>query len=159
MRRVRDRRLPDPFRAWIDRAEPLPPGVTVLPRTISVSADAAALALIGIGCVGLGVPCATLIATGAGWLSGGGLGILVLAPAVPFCVLIWVARRLWRTIGASRDQKAGALWQGVLVGPAGVLVRLAPDRCYPIPMDRFMRAQKWSGGGEDGVDFLRIETR
>ena len=38
-RRGTRRHLPDPFRAWINRAEPLPPGVIVLPRSISVSGD------------------------------------------------------------------------------------------------------------------------
>ena len=50
------------------------------------------------------------------------------------------------------------LRQGVLVGPDGVLVRLKPNRCYPIPMERFVRAEKWTGGGQDGIDYVRIET-
>ena len=36
-RRGTRRHLTDPFPAWINRAEPLPPGVIVLPRSISVS--------------------------------------------------------------------------------------------------------------------------
>ena len=54
---------------------------------------------------------------------------------------------------------AGALRQGILVGPEGILVRLAPNRCYPIPADRFVWAEEWSGGGVEGGDYLRIVTR
>jgi hypothetical protein len=74
-------------------------------------------------------------------------------------LLIWRVYRVGRAVGARRDQAASALRQGILVGPEGVLVRLAPNRCYPIPADRFMRAEEWSGGGAEGSDYLRIVTR
>ena len=156
MRRVRDSHLPDPFRAWIDRADPLPPGVTVLPRTVSVSGDVLALVVVGIGCVGIGVPIVTVVPQAEPRV--GGWAVVGLISVVLVGVLTWLAKRLWRTIGASRDQKAGVLRQGVLVGPDGVLVRLKPNWCYPIPMERFVRAEKWTGGGQDGIDYVRIKT-
>ena len=156
MDRISDRRLPEPFRAWIDRAAPLPPAVTVLPRVVSVTGGVLVASLALIGCVGMGVPMAIMVpraATGVGdWAVAG----LVAAAAVGF--LVWTLYRLGRMFGARRDQKAGVLRQGILIGPEGVLVRLTPNRCYPIPMDRFIRAEAWSGPGTEGSDYLRIVT-
>lgn len=156
MHRVSDRHLPEPFRSWIDRGSPLPPGVTVLPRVVSVTGAASVVLLAVLGCLGVGVPMATVVpraATGAGdWAIVG----LIAAATVGF--LSWTIYRLWRTICARFDQKHGVLRQGILVGPQGVLVRLTPDRCYPIPMDRFIRAEAWSGPGTEGSDYLRLVT-
>jgi hypothetical protein len=160
MRRVRDRDLREPFRAWIDRGVPLPPGVTVLPRNIDVFGDALALIILGGPCLVAG---GVFVGAVSGWLrhfpDTGGMVFLTLGLIVWLGVPIWAAHRLCRTIGARGDQKAGTLRQGVLVGPEGVLVRLAPNWCYPIPIDRYITAGKWSGGGSDGIDYLRIETR
>jgi len=156
MDRISDRRLPEPFRAWIDRAAPLPPGVTVLPRVVSVTGGVLVASLALIGCVGRGVPMAIMVpraATGVGdWAVAG----LVAAAAVGF--LVWTLYRLGRMFGARRDQKAGVLRQGILIGPEGILVRLTPNRCHPIPMDRFVRAEPWSGPGTEGGDYLRLVT-
>jgi hypothetical protein len=159
MRSVRDRRLPEPFRAWINRAEPLPPGVTVLPRTINVSLAVMVLIFPGMAFVGMGVAFIALFVPTGGLQGVGGLVFLALWSTISFGVPLWLVHRLWRTIGARRDQAAGTLRQGVLVGPEGVLVRLTPNRCYVIPMDRFVTAKEWSGGGDSGTDWLRIETR
>ena len=158
MRRVRDRRLPDPFRAWIDRAAPLPAGLTLLPRTINVSGDVWALVCVALPCMGMGVPVTFMVARSE--LEFGGWAVFVLILLVMISAVTWLALRLWRTIGARRDLTAGTLRQGVFVGPEGVLVRLMPNRCYPIPLDRFVKAEEWSGGGSDGgEDYVKIETR
>jgi membrane protein implicated in regulation of membrane protease activity len=156
-RRVRDRHLPEPFRSWIDRAAPLPPGVTILPRTVSVLGAVLLVFLAVIGCVGLGVPIATVVPRAD--LDAGGWAVVGLIAAALVGLLVWQVHRLGRAIGARRDRAAGALRQGILVGSEGVLVRLAPNRCYPILADRFLRAEEWSGGGVEGSDYLRIVTR
>jgi len=92
-------------------------------------------------------------------LDAGRVAVFVLFFIVLFGVPLWMAYWLWHTIGARRDQKVGTLRQGVLVGPEGVLVRLAPNRCYPVPMERFVTAKEWSGGGDEGTDWLTIETK
>jgi hypothetical protein len=156
MRRLRDRHLPDPFRAWINRARPLPPGVTLLPRTIDVWGDVLALVCVGMPCLAM----AGLIGSlSRSFLSDpDGVALFVLFFIVLLGVPLWMAYWLWRTLGARRDQQAGTLRQGVLVGPEGVLVRLAPNRCYPVPLERFVTAKEWSGGGDEGTDWLTIET-
>jgi hypothetical protein len=159
VRRVRDRRLPYPFRAWINRDKPLPQGVTVLPRTIDVSIDGWRLVYPGLGFVGMGVAFIVVIARTGDWRDVRALAFLALSSLILFGAPIWMACRLWRTIGAQRDQRAGTLRQGVLVGPEGILVRLTPNRCYPMPLEQFVTAEEWSGGGEDPSDWLRITTR
>ena len=159
MRRVRDRHLPEPFRAWIDRDAPLPPGVTVLPRTIDVWGNAFGLVQVGMGCVGLGALYVYVIARAVTLTEAGSLTFLALCGGLLLVLLVWFSRRLWSEIGASRDRKAGRLRQGVLIGPEGVLVRLTPDRCYPVPMDHFVRAEEWTNGTEDSATYVRIVTR
>lgn len=156
MRPVRGHRLSEPFRTWIDRAVPLPSGVTVLPRIVNVTSDGLAVVLAVIGCVGIGTPMAAVAPRTE--MGAGGWAVFALISAALLGFLSWNVYRLWRTIRARRDEKAGALRLGILVGPEGILVRLTPNRCYPIPMDRFVRAERWSGGGEDGSDYLRVVT-
>ena len=48
MRALPDRRLPEPYRAWIDRGVPLPSGVQVLPRTVDLGSDALAFLSLGV---------------------------------------------------------------------------------------------------------------
>lgn len=159
MRRVRDRKLAEPFRTWIDRDLPLPDGVVVLPRTIELSLDVVRLVYPGLGFLAMGVAFIALFGTSVGWPGAGGVAFLALSSLILFGVPLWLAHRLWRTFQARRDQQAGRLRLGILVGPQGMLVRVIPSWCYPIPLDRFVRATIWSGGGEDGCDWLRIETR
>jgi hypothetical protein len=159
MRRVRDRYLPEPFRTWINRAEPLPPGVILLPRTISVSSDVWRLATVGTLCAVMGVVFITLIATTVGLSNPRCWTFLLPSTLILFGVPSWMGHRLWHTIGARRDQTAGTLRQGILIGPEGVLVRLLPNWCYPIALERFVKAVEWSGGGsEGGEDYVKIET-
>src|SRR4029078_3220476 len=79
---------------------------------------------------------------------------------VCFGLPLWMAHRLWHTLAARRDQRAGPLRQGVFVSAEGILVRLLPNWCYPVPMDQFVKAEEWSSGGSDGgEDYVRMENR
>jgi len=158
MRRVRDRRLPHPFREWIDRALPLPDGVVVLPRAVSVATDALQFAYPGLAMVGMGVFFTFLVMQTGGWRDGWALIFLVISWLILFGLPLLLARRLWQTIHARQDQRVGVLRQGVIVGREGVLIRLQPNCCYPIALDDFVKAEEWRGGGEDGTDHLRIVT-
>ena len=159
MRRIRDRHLPQPYRAWIDKTSPLPNGVVVLPRTIQVAQEVRVLVFPGVALVGMGAAFIALFAPADVWQNAGALGFLALSSAITFGVPLWMALRLVRTIDARRDQRANVLRQGILVGPEGLLVRLRAGRSYLVPLARFIGAKVWSGGGESGTDWLGIETR
>lgn len=159
MRRVRDRHLPDPFRRWADRGEPLPPGVIVLPRTVDVLGNLMGVAQVGLGCVGMGWVTARWIVPSTDLTRPGNAALLALFWCVLLALLGWFARKLWSAVGARRDRGRGRLRQGVLVGREGVLVRLSPDRCYAVRMDRFVRAEEWTNGSEDSPTYVRIVTR
>jgi hypothetical protein len=157
MRRVRDKNLPVPFRQWIDRDYALPSDVTVLPRVISPLTEFM-LFVVGLaGCGAMGTLLFTVIPeftlSSESWIA------IVLIAAAMLGYLLWVGRRLWTALAAYRDRKAGDLRLGIIVGPEGVLVRMNPGRCYPVFTDRFVRAEPWSGGGENGSDYLRIVTK
>lgn len=64
-------------------------------------------------------------------------GVCFLLGLIPWYLL----RRLSNTIGAWLQLKRGTLRQGILVGPEGVLVRMEPNRCYAIALDRFVNAK------------------
>lgn len=160
MRKIRDHRLPDPFRAWIDLAQPLPEHVTVLPREVDVSLAVMRLAYPGLGFLGMGVAFIVVaVKTSSDPPPVGVLAFLALSSLILFGVPVWLVLQWRHTLQARRDQRADNLRQGVLVGQEGVLVRLKPNSCYPVPMDRVITASEWSGGGEDGTDWLRIETK
>ena len=142
MRALADRRLPEPYRAWVDRAAALPPGVVLLPRTIDVGHDALLLVALTLP---LGVVGAFFLMMASrvqpatdGWapfLMTGLVGVgLWIAPVL-------LLRRLARTIGASADLERGVLRQGIFIGAEGALVRMEPDTCHPIPADRFVSAK------------------
>jgi hypothetical protein len=109
-----------------------------------------------MGCVGVGVPMATVVPLAAA--GAGDWAVIGLIAAASIGFLVWTVSRLWRMISARRDQKAGVLRLGIIVGPEGLLVRFTPNWCYPVPMDRFVRAEEWSGPGTEGSDYLRIVT-
>jgi hypothetical protein len=164
-RPVRDRRLAQPYRSWIDGKTPLPANVRLLPRSVAViyelsrylpitfatSAMAVVILIMFWPLMVLGEPVVIVVAGGVCILLG---------------LIVWyLLRRLIHTIGAWFQLKRGTLRQGILVGPEGVLVRMEPNRCFVIALDRFvkakvdvglLRANKWSRHRET-PDFV-IET-
>ena len=160
MRTRPDRSLAEPYRSWIDRSRPLPPQVRLLPRTVSVTLDL--ITFLGLGglCGGMGAFLLVMLswvleARPVPWLAG-----LVLAAVGLGLVLVplLLGRRLWLTLGARRDQRGGVLRQGILLGPAGLLVRLEPNRCYPVGADRFVGATYRESRGRTPKTFFRLET-
>ena len=163
-RAVRDNAMPEPYRSWIDRSKPLPASVRLLPRALNVFYDLGIFLILGLMFAGM----AALIVLIMPWRATGAPVIMVLVIGimvsglliVPFVLL----RRLIRTIVATRDQKRGVLRQGILVGPEGLLVRIEPNDCFPVPADRFLGAElRISGGPTDNdhaveKEYFRIET-
>lgn len=139
MRKIRDQHLQEPFRAWIDPAQPLPEDVTVLPREVDVSLAVMRLVYPGLGFLGIGVAFIVVAAmTSSAPPPAGVFAFLALSSLILFGISVWLILQWWHTLHARRDQRAGNLRQGVLVGPEGVLVRFKPNACYPVPMDRLI---------------------
>ncbi len=144
MRAISDRKLPEPYRSWIDRAAALPPNVRLFPRTIKVGTDLMFFLLLGVMFGGMG----TMFFVGL-WNfpsgNGGWPARIVLAGvgAALWLVPLLLGRRLWFAIFAQRDSRRGTLRQGIMVGPEGVLVRMEPNRCHPIAVDRFIVARRF----------------
>ena len=142
MRAISDRTLPEPYRSWIDRSASLPSAVRVLPRTVDLGSDLVAFLALGsmfgvMGALFVLLPPWRFDPATEGWRP-----YLVLAA---LCSALWsvpllLLRRVALTLGAQADLKRGTLRQGVLVGPEGMLVRMEPNRCHPIPLDRFVLA-------------------
>src|SRR5262249_28750034 len=53
LRRVRDRGLAEPYRSWIDPAQPLPAEVHLLPRSVNVVFDVGMFLMLGVMFVGM----------------------------------------------------------------------------------------------------------
>jgi hypothetical protein len=165
LRPVPDRCLPEPYRSWIDGTQPLPAQVGLLPRSVAVIRDLSLCLPIGFMCIAMDILIVFMF-----WplmVLGEWVVILVVGGVCFLLGLIpwYLLRRLSNTIGAWRQLKRGTLRQGILVGPEGVLVRMEPNRCYAIALDRFVdakvevrlsRATKWSQYQET-PDFV-IET-
>lgn len=166
---VSDRNLPEPFRSWIDDTEPLPATVRLIPRTVAVLYDFGMFVTLGLPLIAMDVVILmmfvppTLQGTTRQVLIVGTIlaGICWLLALVPW----YLGRRLIGTIGAWRRRQRGMLREGILVGPEGLLVRMEPNRCYPISLDQFVlakidmgirRATPWSRHQET-PDFV-IET-
>ena len=144
MRSLSDRRLPEPYRSWIDRSAPLPAGVRLLPRTVDTGGDAFTFLLVGGMFGGMGVLMFTLLRP---WrldpVRDGWTPILIIGG---ICLALWsvpllLLRRMLRTLGARADLRRGALRQGLLLGPEGMLVRMEPNGGHPIAADRFLGAR------------------
>jgi hypothetical protein len=149
MRSMRDRQLPEPYRSWIDRAQPMPEKVRLVPRAVRVTHDLlffvfSIAMFLGMGRLVHGLFWQDLAAADARWEP-------ILAVSLLFFLLALIPilslRRLYLTIGAQRDLKRGTLRQGILVGPEGMLVRMEPNDCYPIALDRFVSARIVHRGG------------
>ena len=160
LRPVPDRRLPEPYRSWIDEAQPLPAQVRLLPRSVAVIGDLSRFVLLGVMIIGMDVLVVSMflpaLAAAGGWAP-----ILVVGA---FCLLLaliplYLLRRLIITLGAWRRLKRGTLRQGILVGPEGVLVRMEPNHCHAIALDRFVSAKIETSATRGNVpsDFV-IET-
>jgi hypothetical protein len=162
LRRCRDRRLPEPYRSWIDKAQPLPALVRLLPRAVNIVFDLGIFIILGTMFLGMAAlvtmmfgPMVLRDFADGNW---GGVAILavidLMLAILPFVLL----RRLCITVAAWCDLRRGRLRQGILVGPAGVLVRMEPNRCYPIALDRFVSAKlKDSGVSTRSILFV-VET-
>src|SRR3954468_2775676 len=113
MRRVRDRQLPDPARTWIDRSQPLPEGVTLLPRTVNVSLHVWRLVYPGSAFFIAGVVLIIIMLRLAPPPWDGDhareAAFFISMALIMFGVTFLMARRLWRSIDANRDQKANVL--------------------------------------------------
>lgn len=142
LRPVPDSHLSEPYRSWIDEAQPLPARVRVLPRSVAVLHDLAQFLLLGVMLIGMDALVLALFLPAL--VAAGGWAAIVVVGA--FCLLLaliplYLLRRLIITLGAWRRLKRGTLRQGILVGPEGVLVRMEPNRSYAIPLDRFTNAK------------------
>lgn len=163
LRWMRDGLLPEPYRSWIDRTQPLPAQVKLLPRSVSVLTDLAFFVMLGIMFFGMDALMLTMFwdylvrafnqgEWGAILFIGGICLLLAIAPLV-------LLRRLFITLGASLDLKRGTLRQGILIGPQGVVVRLEANRGYVIPLDRFVNAKIVDQGDNQGTRVFVIETQ
>ena len=143
MRAISDRRLPEPYRSWIDGSAPLPSAVRLLPRTVDVGGDVLAFLALGLmfgvmGALFVLLPPWRFDPATEGWQPYLFLAAICLALwSVPVLLFRRVALALW----AQAELKRGTLRQGVLIGPEGVLVRMEPNRCHAIPADRFVLAK------------------
>jgi hypothetical protein len=163
LRRQRDSQLEEPYRSWINGEVPLPADVIVLPRKIDVHRSAMLLTAVVLGCPTIAFLPLLIFqgpleserfdpSTGSFWA-------LVLIVSVIVFLHFLTIRRLYETLGARREQRRGNLRQGIIVGPAGVLVRLSPNKCFAIPLDRFLRAKPWSGSEDSLEEYICIETK
>jgi hypothetical protein len=141
MRSIRDNQLPEPYRSWIDGARPLPDHVRLFPRMIRLFHDSFYLFFHVFAVVCAGILIGLMVGKDlvhARWE----LIIVVAAAILPFVVLAFFSlRRLWVTIGAHREARRGALRQGIFVSRDGILLRMKPNECYPLALDRFVSAK------------------
>jgi hypothetical protein len=154
---VRDRDLPEPFRTWTERDVPLSESIALLPRTVSVSADAWSLTYLTIVCFAMAGSIAFGFTQGGPdvpvWAAACIAGLIAALITVP----LGATRKLISTIAARRDQRTDRLRQGVLVGPDGILIRLQPNRCYAFSLNEFLRAEDRTESDDESTrHFIRI---
>lgn len=141
LRSIRDSGLPMPFSSWIDRSQPLPGRVKLLPRSIDFAYDLGMFVILGV--MFFSMPALMIMMFWTVFEQGEWAAIIplsivsLLLASVPMLLL----RRVMITTGAYFDQKRGRLRQGIFVGPEGVLVRMEPNRGYPIALERFVKAR------------------
>lgn len=159
LRPVPDRHLPEPYRLWIDEALPLPAQVRLIPRSVAVIYDLGLFVTIGFTFMAMDFLIVLMffpaLAAGGGWVP-----ILVVGAVCLLLGLIpwYLLRRLSITLGAWRQLKRGTLRQGILVGPMGVLVRMEPNRCHAIDLDRFVNARIEASASTNLPSDFVIET-
>jgi hypothetical protein len=163
-RAVRDNALPSLTAHGLTGPSRFRFSVRLLPRTLSVTYDLGIFLTLGLMFAGM----AALLAFLPPWRAAGmPIPLLLFIGVIDFGLMLVplvLLRRLIRTIVASRDQKRGVLRQGILVGPEGLLVRIEPNDCFPVPADRFLGAElRISGGPTDNdhaveKEYFRIET-
>jgi membrane protein implicated in regulation of membrane protease activity len=163
MRSIRDSRLPEPYRSWIDRAQALPSNVRLMPRIVSVAFDLMIFILIGGMFSGMAVLIMTIFWKPLSDAPKGPFLILVGVSLLLLLVPVFAARRLYITLDARRDLRKGQLRQGILIGPQGILLRMEPNQCYVVPMNRFKSAKTVVHGADplsetEARRFLLIET-
>lgn len=163
LRRVRDRRLPEPYRSWIDRSQTLPTQVQILPRAVHPVYDL--LMFLIVGGLFMIMPVLSITMFWDSMMRGfanGEYGIIVFVGGFSLLVA-WVPllllKRLWVSLGAYRDLQRNRLRQGIMVGPAGVLVRMEPNRCYPFALDGFVNAKiQDDSDSENSARLFVVET-
>lgn len=162
MNSVPDRQLSEPFRSWIDGRQPLPKGVRLFPRAVRVVHDVLYFVLSVVMFLGLaflvhGLFWEDLVRADARWepILSTGAAFLLLA-----LIPLFSLRRMCITIATERDRRRGVMRQGILVGPEGILVRMEPNDCYPVPLDRFLSAAvvHRPSGQESSLSRFVIET-
>ncbi len=156
---VSDDRLPEPYRSWIDEAQALPAQVRILPRSVAVIHDLIFFVTLGFTPIAM-VILIVLMFWPALVAAGATVPLLVLGAVCSLLALIplYLLRRLCITLGAWHRLKRGTLRQGILVGPGGVLVRMEPNRCYGIALDRFVNAKIEASVSTDVPSDFVIET-
>jgi len=158
--RVRDRHLSEPYRSWIDRSQPLPSRVQLLPRAVHPVYDL--LMFVILGALFMIMPVLTITMFWDAMVrdfANGEWGLIFVVVAISMLVA-WVPlllfKRLWSSIGAYRDLKRDRLRQGIMVGPEGVLVRMEPNHCYPVTLDRFVTAKMQDEGDRESTSKLFV---
>lgn len=156
----RDSQLEEPYRSWINGKVSLPEDVTILPRKIAVQPAAMLFVAVVLGCATF----ATLLLPGAfaslptDESTDSFLTVVLIGSLTVFLPFLTLGH-LFVTLSARRELSRRKLRQGIIVGSVGILVRLAPNKCFVIPLERFLRAVRWSGGGDCTEEFICIETQ
>ena len=160
LRGKRDSQLEEPYRSWINREVSIPADVIFLPRKINVPSEAMLVIAVLIGCATM----TFLFLPGAlksfhSDVSTDSSLVITLVALANVLLPFWTIRRLSETLRARLEQRRGKLRQGIFVGTAGILVRLTPNKCFALPLEKFMRAKHWSGSENGGGEFICIETK
>ncbi len=156
----RDSQLEEPYRSWINGEVSLPEDVTILPRNISVQPAAMLLVAVVLGCATMAsffLPEA-FASLPTDESTDSFLSVVLIGGFVVFLPFLTL-RHLLVTLSALRELNRGKLRRGIIVGSVGILVRLAPNKCFAIPLERFVGASTWSGGGDSSEEFICIETK
>lgn len=159
LRGVPDRHLPEPYRSWIDETQPLPVNVRLLPRSVALMHDLGMFVIFGVGMIGMALLVLILFApalAAAGWIPILVVGVVGLLLAL---IPLYLLRRLIHTMVAHNQLKRGTLRQGILLDPERMLVRMEPNHCYAIALDRFVQAKIEDAPSRQNPSDFVIETQ